>query len=106
LDCGNPPWIEIGEDNITEKHVRNWILVNRKNRPVARGRVVEAFSWRAGEKLKTDGVIGLVHHASSLFNATSKKYRKRFFEENVVYKITNFANLRNYLFEGRATARD
>jgi type I restriction-modification system DNA methylase subunit len=102
---GNPPWIEL--NNLSEDEevfAREWIEQNQKERPVARGRVVEAFSWRVGDLVKSNGAIALIHHATSLFNKTSKKYRQRFFRQHQVYRITNFANLRSMLFEGRVTA--
>ena len=97
---GNPPWIS----SEGEKFVQAWIEKNKVEKPVGDGRVVEAFSWRVGEKLKSDGIIGIVHHATSLFNAKSKKYRQSFFQQHEVYKVTNFSNFRDYLFDGRATA--
>lgn len=105
---GNPPWIELSQKNQAESngehYARKWMVENRKECPIARGRVVEAFSWRVTGLLNADGVVGIVHHATSLFNTTSKKYRQRFFQEHRVFRITNFANLRATLFGGRATA--
>lgn len=102
---GNPPWIELnGLRQGEEKFACEWIEKNQATRPVAQGRIVEAFSWRVGDLLKPDGAIALIHHATSLFNTTSQKYRRKFFQQHQVYRITNFANLRNILFEGRATA--
>jgi type I restriction-modification system DNA methylase subunit len=98
---GNPPWIELKKITQGEEHVRKWILDNTKNRPVGGKRVCEAFSWRVIDLLNQDGCVGLLVHATSLFNQESEKYRKKFFESYSVVRITNFSNLAYVLFGGR-----
>ncbi len=98
---GNPPWIELKPKMQGEDFVRSWIFNNLKSRPVGGNRVCEAFSWRVIDLLNYDGCVGLLIHATSLFNQESKKYRKLFFENHVVVRITNFSNLAYVLFGGR-----
>jgi len=103
---GNPPWIEPEKDDEEEQAVLSWINddENRRNRPVAGNRVVEAFSWRVTDLLNQGGFVGLVFHATSLFNHESKKYRREFFKQNEILRITNFTNLAYILFRGRGDA--
>ncbi|NUN64885.1 N-6 DNA methylase [Pseudanabaena biceps] len=102
---GNPPWIELKpqkdiKENI-EKKALSWIKNNSKNRPVGGNRVCEAFSWRVVNLLNYEGCVGLLVHATSLFNQESKRYRQAFFERHVIVRITNFSNLAYVLFGGR-----
>ncbi len=98
---GNPPWIELKKNTQGEDFVREWIFTNLKTRPVGGNRVCEAFSWRVVNLLEQHGYVGLLVHATSLFNQESKKYRQSFFESHAVARITNFSNLAYVLFGGR-----
>lgn len=100
---GNPPWIKANSKN--EKYVLNWINTpeNNHERPVGNKSVAEAFSWAVTDLLKSKGTAGLILPATSLFNLKSKKYRQTFFTKHQVFRITNFANFRNVLFDRRAT---
>lgn len=100
---GNPPWIRPKAEDKEESHALTWIndKRNRCQQPVAENRVVEAFSWRVGNLLSESGCVGLVIHATSLFNHKSKKYRQAFFKQHEVLKISNFANFSYVLFNGR-----
>lgn len=105
---GNPPWTELkppkdGEEDI-EKKARSWIRRNIEERPATGNRVCEAFSWRVVDLLTPDGYVGLLIHAKSLFNHESEKYRKLFFTQHEVSRITNFSNLAYVLFGGRGEA--
>ena len=42
--------------------------------------------------------------ATSLVNAKSQKFRMTFFATHEVFRITNFSNLRRFLFLGRSEA--
>ena len=101
---GNPPWIEPARNNEEEQHVLSWISdkENRQQRPVAGNRVAEAFSWRVTDMLNDEGCTGLVLNATSLFNHESKRYRRGFFKQHEVLRISNFTNLRYVMFDGRA----
>lgn len=99
---GNPPWVKANPTDQAKAH--EWIVANEDTRPVAEKRVVEAFSWRVGDLLMPDGIVGLIHHATSLISVghhdSSKKYRSHFFKAHTVFRVTNFANLRHVLFYG------
>lgn len=98
---GNPPWKKLGKgDEQTNPKALKWITTNKGTYPVSDNRIEEAFSWRVSEKLAEDGVVGIVHHATSLFNLKAKRYRQAFFTQNEVLRITNFANFRQFLFKG------
>jgi Eco57I restriction-modification methylase len=99
LIIGNPPWIELKDDG-EEKLARKWMRdpKNKFEHPVSGKRVAEAFSWLVTDLLRSEGIVGLLLPASSLFNLESRNYRKRFFTEHCVFRITNFSNLRWILF--------
>ena len=98
---GNPPWIELKPTTQFENFVRRWIINNLYGRPIGGNKVCEAFSWRVVELLHDHGWIGLLIHATSLFNQESQKYRKYFFGNHVVARVTNFSHLAYVLFGGR-----
>jgi len=102
---GNPPWIELkpqkeGEEDVEEK-ARFWIRENLKEKPATGNRVCEAFNWRVVDLLTQNGYVGLLIHANSLFNHESQKYRKRFFRDHTIVRVTNFSHLAYVLFGGR-----
>lgn len=101
---GNPPWIELKPKIDDEELARAWIRRNIEERPATGNRVCEAFSWRVVDLLTPNGYVGLLIHAKSLFNHESEKYRKQFFLQHEVSRITNFANLAYVLFGGRGEA--
>lgn len=101
---GNPPWIELKPETVDEELARSWMRRNIEERPATGNRVCEAFSWRVVDLLTPNGYVGLLIHAKSLFNHESKKYRKLFFTEHEVSRITNFSNLAYVLFGGRGEA--
>ncbi|MBI5205854.1 MAG: N-6 DNA methylase [Nitrospirae bacterium] len=100
---GNPPWTKANPDD--EKLAYSWINLpaNQKKYAVGGNRIAEAYSCLVTELLNKDGIIGLILPATSLFNRESKKYRQSFFNKHDVLRITNFANMREILFDGRAT---
>ncbi len=101
---GNPPWIELKPETVDEELARSWVRRNIEERPATGNRVCEAFSWRVVDLLTLNGYVGLLIHAKSLFNHESKRYRKLFFEQHEVSRITNFSNLAYVLFGGRGEA--
>jgi hypothetical protein len=101
---GNPPWIELKPETVDEELARSWIRKNVKERPTAGNRVCEAFSWRVVDLIALNGYVGLLIHAKSLFNHESEKYRKLFFKQHEVSRITNFSNLAYVLFGSRGEA--
>jgi methylase of polypeptide subunit release factors len=98
---GNPPWIEIKPDTQGEGFARSWITENFNSRPVGGNRVCEAFSWRVVDLLNSNGFVGLLIHANSLFNHESQKYRQNFFTTFTIVRVTNFSHLSYVLFGGR-----
>jgi hypothetical protein len=101
---GNPPWIELKPETANEELARSWIRKNLEEKPATGNRVCEAFSWRVVDLLTPNGYVGLLIHAKSLFNHESEKYRKLFFIQHEVSRITNFSNLAYVLFGGRGEA--
>ena len=99
---GNPPWIQA--DSQKDQLALAWIEAHKMEQPVSKRNVAEAFTWRVLDLLDPDGCIGLILPAASLYNLGSRKYRQSFFQTCEVLRITNFSNLRQVLFEGRATA--
>src|SRR5262249_38725331 len=101
LIVGNPPWVELDPSKADERVAVDWIRTPKQVEqcPVARFRSSEAFTWRVRERLAHGGLVGLITQATSLTNDQSESYRRAFFSQNVVYRITNFSNLAYILFE-------
>lgn len=99
---GNPPWIQADEQK--DHLALQWIDRHKNEQPVSSQNIAEAFSWRTLDLLETNGYIGLILPAASLYNSGSKKYRQYFFHHCEVLRMTDFSNLRYILFERRATA--
>ena len=99
---GNPPWIRADEEK--DQLAITWIDAHKEEQPVGSQEVAEAFSWRIVDVLATEGCAGLILPAASLYNDGSQQYRRYFFREYEILKMTDFSNLRHVLFEGRATA--
>lgn len=95
---GNPPWISSAADG--QGHARAWMKRNHSC-PVAERRVAEAFAWEARAHLRAQGCAGLVLEGMTLFS-DSERFRRAFFGAVRVASVTNFANLREVLFDGRA----
>lgn len=102
---GNPPWKDLKPARLAEGNVAawQWMEANKKDRPVGGNQLAEAFAWRVGEVLDTDGVAALLIPAMTLFKYESVGFRKAFLEEYQLWAVANFANLVNSLFAGRAT---
>jgi len=97
---GNPSWEKANAKE--QPFAWEWMQQNQKPCPVGHYNLCEAFTWRVGEFLAPDGFVGLLTKATSLVNATSQTYRRAFFREHEVRRVTNFANLAYILFAGRA----
>jgi hypothetical protein len=98
---GNPPWVEVDPTDKDEDPLVNWVRRKQElgTSPVARFRTSEAFTWRVCERASDRGTVGLITQATSLTNDQSGGYRKAFFTENTVHRVTNFSNLAYVLFE-------
>jgi type I restriction-modification system DNA methylase subunit len=104
---GNPPWIKLNDNKkkIENKFALAWMEKenSEKKRPTSNLQISEAFSWLVTDVLTAEGLVGLVLPATSLFNLNAEDYRKTFFSNHEVIKVTNFANLRGVIFGGRTT---
>jgi len=95
---GNPPWVEL-EENLGTKadHLRRWVETHA-HLEIPRKRTGEAFAWRAMDCISGEGAVGLVLHAKTLTNDQLAKWRRKFFSEVRVHRITNFSNFAYVLF--------
>lgn len=97
---GNPPWVTTSDKG--QDHARAWAARDEnKALPLVDKRVAEAFAWEAPRHLRDGGRVGFVMPGMTLF-ASRKVFRERFFAEMKVDAVTNLANLREVLFDGRA----
>lgn len=101
---GNPPWKELKKDEIGDRDrpVWEWILSNRKKRPVGGNQMAEAFAWRASELVASDGVVGFLLPAMTLFKYESARFRAKFLRRAHLWSVANFSNLAEILFAGRS----
>lgn len=97
---GNPPWKKLNKNEPSDCDALKWIAENQKEYPVGNKQIAEAFSWKVTQSLAENGCVGLVMPCSSLVSELSKCYRSRFFEQEDVWCVVNFANLRKVLFGG------
>lgn len=102
---GNPPWNTLSLRTLSplDQSVWNWMISNKRCMPVGDNQIARAFAWRVTQFLATDGKVGLLLPAMSLFSNT-RAFRKAFFAKMEVLAIVNFANLRHVLFRGRSSA--
>jgi hypothetical protein len=98
---GNPPWASADEKNPNHALAIAWMReAAKQGRTVGEKRLDEAFTWRAGDLLHSEGCAGLLVKATTLVNSTSAAYRKAFFKTYEVRRISNLSNLRYVLFTG------
>jgi hypothetical protein len=103
---GNPSWSKLHAETAADEQPNawNWIKKNEELKPIGKYSLSEAFSWRVTDVLAEQGHSGLLLHGTSLFNRSSVAYRREFFKQHEVSRITNFANLAYILFKGRSDA--
>jgi hypothetical protein len=101
---GNPPWVELrGQDADDEDwHVRTWIKENAKEMPISGNQIAEAFLWKITQHISKKGVAAMLVPAMTLFKDEARSFRQRFFGDQDVWCVANFANLAYILFAGRA----
>lgn len=102
---GNPPWKGINAEKVddlepSDRIALKWIKENKKEFPVSRNQLAEAFAWKVTQHLAEDGLVGLLMPASSLFKKSAKSFRSKFFTDTRTWCVVNFANLRHLLFKG------
>ena len=102
---GNPPWLKLKPKKPMPDHVLAlaWMQAHTKNCPVGDYQIAEAFSWKTIEHLATEGIVGLLMPAMSLFKVHSIPFRQAFFSQLIVWCVANFANLAPILFGDRIT---
>lgn len=101
---GNPPW---ASRRGNERHSVAWCNKNKK--PMPEGEDAWAFTWKALQHLKPNGVLAFLVPAMSFLHnlaPSSCEARKLLLRESRVLRIVNFSDLRFQLFEGavRSTA--
>lgn len=102
---GNPPWKTIDiKNNPKDENALTWIESHADSHPVGDKRIEEAFAWQATEFVAEDGCIGFVLPAKRLFNSKSENFRREFFRQNEVCRITNFSNFHYLLFQADVSA--
>lgn len=100
---GNPPWIELSSERAPEETPAAWGWIQENaDLPVGGNQLAEAFAWKATSHLAKRGVVGLLLPAMTLFKDESRLFRGKFFGQNEVWCVANFANLAYVLFAGRA----
>jgi hypothetical protein len=101
---GNPPWMALDPRNLgqIDRPVHDWIKENEAQRPTGGYQVAEAFCWRAGDFLATDGFVHLLLPAMTLFRNESRGFRREFLSANRLAFVANFANFSDILFAGRS----
>lgn len=95
---GNPPWIALNKAFKRKENEHAFAWMNNpenKNYHVGDYQTAEAFCWLVTELFSNDGTAGLLIPATSLVNKKALDYRKSFFKEHEVLRITNFANIKN-----------
>jgi hypothetical protein len=102
---GNPPWKKLNPRTLDEadKVAWRWITDNSVQSPIGGNQLAEAFAWRSSEVLAGDGVVALLLPAMTLFKYESAEFRRCFFRNMKLWAVSNFANLSDVLFSGRAT---
>ena len=101
---GNPPWTEISAEHPSEEDIAasHWITKRSRQYPTGGNQVAEFFAWKATEHVDSNGVIGFLLPAMTLFKDESTSFRQRFFQMCKVESVVNFANLVEVLFAGRS----
>lgn len=96
---GNPPWVKVKSKSSREadRPVLRWIEQHKNTHKVVGNQVAEAFAHQALSHIQTEGIIGFVLPAMSLFEAYAN-FRKSFLTQIHLYAVANFSNLRRALF--------
>ncbi len=101
---GNPPWKLLPGKPKTpaDQSALAWIKNNKKEYPVNKNQIAEAFVWKASLYLSEAGVTGFLLPGKTLFKIQKNaiEFREHFFKKMDVWCIVNFANLRRLLFKG------
>lgn len=94
---GNPPW---SSRRGSDRSSAEWS--KKHNYPMPSKEIAWAFAWKASHHLTKNGLVSLLLPAMGFLHnhaANTVAARSRFFRENRVLRIINFADLRFQLFE-------
>ena len=95
---GNPPWVELDKSDPDSAALLDWSEKHREDYGLARARTGEAFAWKVLDCLAEGGAAGLILHGKSLTNDHLASWRKRFFGNVRVKRLTNLSNLAYIIF--------
>lgn len=96
---GNPPWSSKFKDDSV---AGAWLARKAAEAPIGGNQLAEAFAWRACELVAEGGIVGFLMPAMTLFKDESRGFREALFRHAQLFHVTNFANLTEVLFAGRA----
>lgn len=100
---GNPPWklIEEKPKEPADQFALAWIKKNKREYPVNKNQIAEAFVWKSSLCLSEAGVTGFLLPGKTLFKIQKNaiEFRAKFFTKMDVWCIVNFSNLRRILFK-------
>ena len=106
---GNPPWVKLSPTHLRpiDKMALDWIQSAQRNldheqkpkepQPVVGNQVAEAFAWKALSHVTSDGVVGLLVPAKTVFDE-NVEFRHAFVTQTDLCAVANFSNLREVLF--------
>ena len=95
---GNPPWVELDLNDPKAKPLLEWSKNHQNEYNFARGRTGEPFACKVLDCLAPDGTVGMLLHAKTLTNDQLEKWRRKFFGEVAIRRVTNFSNFSSILF--------
>lgn len=95
---GNPPWVELDKTDPDSAAILAWSERHRDEYGLARARTGEAFAWKVVDCLADGGAVGLILHAKTLTNDQLANWRRQFFGNLRVKRLTNLANFANIIF--------
>jgi hypothetical protein len=102
---GNPPWVQVNGErpDPEDRLVLEWIRENAQTFPVASNQVAEAFTWKSAQQCSTEGAVGLVLPAISLFKDNPRFWRALSSRYHIS-SVANFSSFAEVLFENAGTA--
>ncbi|MGO8901292.1 MAG: class I SAM-dependent DNA methyltransferase [Isosphaeraceae bacterium] len=97
---GNPPWKEVDKKKIKPVEVPavKWMEAHRKEFPIGRLQLAEAFAWKCTWHTDPECLFALLLPATTLFKTDAHRFRREFFSRLDVWCVVNFSNLRHILF--------
>ena len=101
---GNPPWKRLNPEKLSpmDRPAWQWMIDNRRERPVGGNQLAQAFAWRVADLLTPNGQIGILVPGMTLFEDPSRHFHESFLRHMDLTVVANFANLAKILFAGRS----